>query len=773
MDHLSRLPTECLQHIINFIATENDKYNSSTLAALVCANRHLANITLQYLYRDPFQVINLDSGSGSRTRKLIRTLIASWPVASLHPAIALAFELDIPGACIKPNPFRPLDYIQYISLTPNSLVQSMQETEFRYLSYEYYKLDYIQQRKDRLPTSYINSILYKNNVSRLCLQAVVYQELLWILSYPILEQLVVLYIPISDIHRYYKVIDRLSLLEEVTFITDDVYDDSPTRFSAGPCKADATRDIIMFVEEHTRRFKNQLKSAHGYLYGVFPETYNYINAEIQSQLYALLPPLQLPTKITKSNVDQLIARLFEVDISRVQSITGIFSKQWQNCIHTDPKMLQRCYSLNELDIPSLGKGTFSWAVEEKKRLMASKYEPRSEFGVVNNLLLLSDSLIFTKQQRLPPLQRIRLSEYGPSSDEIDDIVVAFSETLQQITIKVSNRYGQRPTVFIGKGWVYLPRLTHITLTARLDNIVIDPKLFTHCPNIIYVEMKDYFNHYPSADIEACLPANLPNLSSMELHGWPALTFHPETLRTTAKVHKLKLCELNHYYTAEDTLQADAMKSQIALAQNPGSRRLHWSWDWELPILSILNLEGEFAARFQFQMLVGCPNLTRLVLDIRTHDEQYVRVLSPDDFIYIPNTHSPNRLYQNGRQCESRPIVARNLTELRLVGKWEVDDTLLPSLLHGMFPRLCNLCMMDTKGFTPHTLIDLIRNKVKHVILLKTGLEPISDDEGEELGIYRRYGRKKDLKIVFPYKLYMQRAEYIVARNPSDLVLLVD
>ncbi|KAF9997211.1 hypothetical protein BGZ79_009073 [Entomortierella chlamydospora] len=61
----------------------------------------------------------------------------------------------------------------------------------------------------------------------------------------------------------------------------------------------------------------------------------------------------------------------------------------------------------------------------------------------------------------------------------------------------------------------------------------------------------------------------------------------------------------------------------------GSKRPYWSWDWSLPNLQTLQLTGEFARRFKFKMLAGCPNLENLVLNMATVGDNDM-VTEPED-----------------------------------------------------------------------------------------------------------------------------------------------
>ncbi|KAG0377817.1 hypothetical protein BGX24_005370 [Mortierella sp. AD032] len=131
-------------------------------------------------------------------------------------------------------------------------------------------------------------------------------------------------------------------------------------------------------------------------------------------------------------------------------------------------------------------------------------------------------------------------------------------------------------------------------------------------------------------------------------------------------------------------------------------RPHWSWNWHLPLLTCVHLTSEFAYRFEFKMLRGCPQLEILGLNMNSIDgpHTHTRVLSCADMFVLPSSSSssPSLSVSSNVHQEER-IIAPNLRSLVLSGHWVIDDTLLGELLAGMFPKLRSFTEFCSGGIT--------------------------------------------------------------------------
>ncbi|KAK3824111.1 MAG: hypothetical protein JOS17DRAFT_776791 [Linnemannia elongata] len=109
----------------------------------------------------------------------------------------------------------------------------------------------------------------------------------------------------------------------------------------------------------------------------------------------------------------------------------------------------------------------------------------------------------------------------------------------------------------------------------------------------------------------------------------------------------------------------------------------WTWDWYLPSLEELILTVEFAYRFQFRVLHGCPSLVDLDLGYTSVPDRLTsRVLSVADLL-LPIIDSNHHHLEAARQA----VVASALQNARLGGSWTIDDSLLDQFFTVMLPNL--------------------------------------------------------------------------------------
>ncbi|KAG0374613.1 hypothetical protein BGX24_010173 [Mortierella sp. AD032] len=145
---------------------------------------------------------------------------------------------------------------------------------------------------------------------------------------------------------------------------------------------------------------------------------------------------------------------------------------------------------------------------------------------------------------LAPLEDIQFSSNSrPWTDEINDAAVAFSHTLKRLRAATWSMDSEFLPVMhhIGMNWVNLPLLTCLHISIDRDRLVIDQELLMHCPNLVSLYLHDETLEYQCEDIQqSYLPAILPCLESLELKGWPALTFHPVTLHSTPSLKELSI-----------------------------------------------------------------------------------------------------------------------------------------------------------------------------------------------------------------------------------------
>ncbi|KAG0210522.1 hypothetical protein BGX33_004839 [Mortierella sp. NVP41] len=783
MDLLSQLPVECLQHILQVITDDDNRVSLVTLISLLCVSRYIAMVTLPFLYRDPLRCIALIEGKnkGRQMRAMIRTLLGGIPGSHLSRVLSLAYGLDSTSTELAPAPLDYLRHIHHLSFNMSRFAEylikgrhNLAETALAFMEGEEFERMCLV---DRMHPACLRTFKNKTDLSMYFYEVTLYRETMWTLAAPNLDQLVSLAIPLSDIHRYQKAIDRLGRLESVHFILDELLHDADGQADE-PSKSrrdETMRAMVQFVEDHARLFQDRLRTVNCNGRRLYPLIDQIWPEHVRQQIYRALPPLYKPTSLSNNNWEHFMMNPLATDLGHVQEIIRRSDSQWADIVLVDPHFLQRCRSLRRLNMVSLGKGGFAWAVQQRRRLDGlgqvtgggGAGGEGGGGGRGGEVLSLEEALAPSPRCDLAPLEILKMREYHPLTDEADNIAIAFSQTLKSLTVAASARLSRQSVIRIGQGWVDLPILTCLSLRSVRTRLVVDPLLLAHCPNVTRVDLTDGTREYRCQDIVPCLSAQLGSLMMLDLDGWPALTFHPATLESTPKLERLLISagslQLPSCFIppVEELDRSYGLQDGTATQDIPAIIRPHWSWDWYLPQLRMLRLIGEFAFRFEFKMLQGCPSLTELSLEMYTGNEGHTRVLSQSDF-FMSGT-DPDLSTQ---QPMSKRIRSPALKELNLYGTCVLDDSLLPLLLHGMFPKAKDMSLIGCSGFTLTALIQALKTKARSIHKLHINLPVPTLEEQAKLGLCLRNGRDKSLDY-WPFKITFQISEYMVLKDPSS------
>ncbi|KAF9081600.1 hypothetical protein BGX23_000701, partial [Mortierella sp. AD031] len=178
-------------------------------------------------------------------------------------------------------------------------------------------------------------------------------------------------------------------------------------------------------------------------------------------------------------------------------------------------------------------------------------------------------------------------------------------------------------------------------------------------------------------------------------------------------------EQNQSYGVQDTT--------VEVLSTPEIIRPRWTWDWELPWLEELKLSVEFAYRFEFRMLHGCPALKLLSLDMDTTNGQHSRILSADDLV-------ASNANNNDPSTPPEEIVAPTLRYVYLTGRWLIEDAILPAFLNGMFPNLAHFHDIGCEGFTLGAVLDMVRAETNRITNLSLDLQEPSRAECDRMGV---------------------------------------
>ncbi|KAF9305120.1 hypothetical protein BGZ74_011327 [Mortierella antarctica] len=571
------LPPECLQLIVNYL-TKNNELES--LTALLLVSKTVCQITLPYIYSNPFGLFEQNiTGADAvvKFRQLICLLLTtSIPYGDYSDLLKAMYEIDevnvnsnIPS---RPLKIKYLEYLRHFDLTQElvTLTSPKSETlgtfsrlsqymEQHGLKQEYRtaleEIPFNRASEDLLPTDSL-IISYLNMVLR--------RELSWVLCHPILDQLQSIAIPVSNLGPYLEAMDCLFSLKSIVFVFDDLLQpsedflDSLTEEYIEKSrqireKCSRTLDLMVeFVQMHTTRFKNR------------------------------------PTELSNTNWAQFIANYHNTDLGHVECITlSNQSKQWYGPA-VDAVFLRQCPSLRRLQCNILCPDSFKWAASIRKEIASG---------------------VSIDNSALPPLEIMRLRAcWEPFGNELEDIALAFGPTLKKLMVFGYAFAAQTSTLQLGYHW-NLPFITEV-LTYLFNEILdIDPTFLNRCPSLRIISLKDVQDNYRVRDVVTLQPANLPVLFILHLTGTPALSFHPDTLRSTEELRLLVLehsragmvsfvpsitdLEEAEQDTAEQDIEPGPRSQDAEDAGFAWASRPRWTWDWYLPHLKDLVLTGEF------------------------------------------------------------------------------------------------------------------------------------------------------------------------------------
>ncbi|KAG0269535.1 hypothetical protein BGZ95_002048 [Linnemannia exigua] len=806
MDSLSQLPVECLEGIIHYILSVpvyRKRYSLVTLATLCQVNKRICNITTRFLYQNMSWFFNMYDNYERKTRRsrhLLRTLISNIPPHNLHPAVILGLGIDSnyndasnsnndsssPSASGFNHLFliRCLDLLtaKYTDYDAQGNRRDYTTAELDYIHGQEFLDMYLTDRKDATSCRFTrvedHLISYYPNV--------VYREAIWSLAEPIFEQLERLTFLLSDLRRYHDNVGRLKNLENL-----DVRFDLVLSCNCRTCTPEAELrrqrreetlgQLVQFVKDHMKLFPGLLKTVNlpnkvdyweGY-YQTYPGT-------VRDEIYRILPAVYKPDIINQSEWPKVLVHLSAIDLGHVSKIA------WLPPGIDLQLFLQRCRGLREISVQTLARGCFDWAVSEKNEMEIFGQGQGQGLG---RLAARSNSApVITQAQHqdilseipLPPpqpawskhglvkLQNVLLQNCKMPSQDLETITTAFNHSLRTIYIQDLQPADDAQTthIHVGNDWPDMPLLDCLELRTRSRQyrVALDPRLFARHPSIQYAKIKDKTFNYPRQEIVPWLPADLPELRIMYLRGLSALSFNPTTLHSTKNLRDLKLglkrldwyCyippvdELDEAIEAKGGGGADERYGVLDSILRP-----RWSWNWHLPMLDTLDLSSEFAYRFEFQMLHGCPNLEILRLHMRTVEGLHTRVIS-EAHLFVSGV--------DGGSLER--IVAPKLKKLSMNGRWVITDpSVLPQFLGSMFPKLERLVAIGWAGVTVGSFVKVIRTTAGHIKSVRTDLEEPSDEEVVESKLCRlRLYVGMKVKVILRTRLFCSGLGYVLYKD---------
>ncbi|KAF9921765.1 hypothetical protein FBU30_008180 [Linnemannia zychae] len=720
-----------------------DPDGRSTLAALLRVNKYVCSATLPLMYEDPFDLCQVEylgrhadvsEDKNDRLVKLIQVIFRSFPHRHdisdlLHAAYLQGHTESKVPTCIPYYSFITSIKFKYQSLRPGEIFHNSFGASFT---------EYLQQHGSSSP--YLLEEIPINLRSRreysvieLAAARDLRRDLIWALCCANAERIKTLVLPVIDIRRYITLVPRLKGLSDLTILLDKGFRVSsriPQRYTSEEQESlrqqdlkriRAIDDVILMTREHCQLFPMVLKSSQ---FSNDPYASNDLwPDESQRRLFQILPPLLSPTVLNFENWPQFVVKAQETDLSLLRAIEPykiMLRSRKLKYPNVNSPFMHRCRVLERIRMISFGNDeeTFQWAVQERHQY---------------------DMDVAAKRPHPKQLVPLRLFDYTYRypvfGHQLNNAVFAFGRTLECIYVsgdwwRLLTKQEKNLGFSVGDqdhGWD-TPQLLELVILMNSIHIHFHPDILTRCPRLTRLFLRDPRGKYCLDKVVYWKPTRLPDLSSLSLEGTPATCFHPDILRSTAKLKTLELQmrtadrgspyipsrreinpaegesetddpedSENHSdnddseddgddYTSDNDVMSN-LPYIISSSENAIPRRRSvWTWDWDLPMLTKLTLNAEFGYRFQFKMLEGTPNLLYISIDICSWSGQHQRTITLEDLLKPGYVHpamarfmekerhraivNKQPLAYNRNNDDNNTTVDANKEELELDNTWK-------------------------------------------------------------------------------------------------------
>ncbi|OAQ32587.1 hypothetical protein K457DRAFT_16152 [Linnemannia elongata AG-77] len=778
------LPQELLEAIIRALGRS---HGVDSMATMLRVNKYVCSVTLPLLYGGiPFSVLNQsypkDSLAFKRRQKLIATLLLGVPKTRVTDLLRVAFLQDsVDDQEHSPTPYAP--YHSFAIAISMSRCNDAFDGDFFQVDEFCEDEDYFHDdvgppsqrlldfvRDHGLKERYANEAPLSNlllerpgETFNIAINRDIQRDLTWALCWGV-ERLRYLEIPVSDIDRYLPLVDKFKALSKVWFELDrqlfdahiDLEELTPEQLTVLNLQRDERKrhldQMVLFVQGLRHHHGSVLQAAS--CSGEFERCPD----EYEEQLSRLLPPLPDPEALDMHNWGHFATKVRETNLSAVKTITP---PRGQPGALSLPRLLEqspflhRCRSLRDIWLTSFTDDIFQWAVDERRQ-----YDADIAAGC-------------PPQRPLVPLRHAEVNNKRPTDGRlINDIGYSFGETLQSLEVRPLS-LGWRVAGIIPDSvecWVggrpswpcwRAPLLSHLAIDAHYNPLRIHPSLFAHCPQLKSIDLADRRQRYSASDITRFEPAELIQLETLRLQGSPAISFHPGVLRNAPELKSLVL-RMSNYKTPSyippvaeleepgEELEDDSVELvpiATATTHSPLGRPI-WTWDWDLPKLTTLELTSEFAYRFQFSLLRSTPSLERFLVDTRSLSGQHKRTLGVKDLLQNAQDSTAVDDTQDFDdddddddtldQLQLQYIHLPNLTEFSLIGDWTLDRRVLTILCGKVLPTIHRyLSLRGCRGFGLH---DWVKTTSKHLpkLQLATASCEVTLELASEVGLVLEY-----------------------------------
>ncbi|KAG0362101.1 hypothetical protein BG005_006596 [Podila minutissima] len=331
----TRLPLECLHHIVKQLVVDED---IQTLITLLRVNKFVCLATLPFVYEDPFH----------------------W----------FACYRDIPWLYNRLGTHTKYDKIA-LGRGHNSMRDADDECSVNSLTLTYLNLDMFRETSWVLCAPILEQLKsiviplsdvgrYLDNVHR----------------FPSLTSVTIKMDDLGDIADYaVQSLDLVDLLKAQQWMEKRRQD---------------LESAVQFVQRHTVIFRGTLKEVFVPLDGSWNSHVQACPASYLTRMLDYVQSLIDPKELNDDNLSQFAAKIEATNVEHVQSICFLsLYDDWYQRLQSTP-FLHRCRSLRSLGIPTLGPDSFKWAArnqgQDSRRVPLKEISIWAEFEPLGNEL---------------------------------------------------------------------------------------------------------------------------------------------------------------------------------------------------------------------------------------------------------------------------------------------------------------------------------------------------------------------------------------------------
>ncbi|KAF9151516.1 hypothetical protein BG015_006561 [Linnemannia schmuckeri] len=614
-------------------------------------------------------------------------------------------------------------------------------------------------------------------------------ELSWALCNERLEQLQSLTIYLEEMDRYLAVVGRLPVLSRVCFEQG-----TEALFTArsNEAKQGMWQKMVLFVERHTE------------LFGTLREIdYPACPQSMRWPLWRALPVVLDPRAIEATNWLRFHAQTDRTRLYHVMSIqipVGCFSflQDYLKTMEQSEPYLYRCRGLQRYEMPFLGVGvdSFEWAVKEKQDAGYTRQGPNTPTPTIPSITSLSISDLNRSSHRSRVMvKHIKVqANVGVLDSWLEDVVFAFSESLETLSARDDVSNLQLCSTLVTR-W-NLPRLRQLEIQRRRRSLRFDTGMLVHSPLLEELVLRDHMTYLNDFDWDTAVlqePLRLPRLRILRLKGIPAITFNPHSFLSSYEtdgqkdndndgedypgmpnLHTLSLDvngSMDSLPTPTHALSQSAFlaPSWMTVGRELGDEdwmiptvwsllrdRSFWSWTWNLPQLTVLELRGEFGLYFDLVMLKRMPVLEVLCLDIWSRFlplSAQTRTLDLSELAVTGEQKEGGMVIGSDKQREL--LALPRLTYLHLQGPWMIKGPTLKTLFTRVMPNLVCISECGCQGFN-------LREWMEATVELEQLLSST---------MYTMTLQDVPLKVIEDYEL--KAAERSSVKNPMNVFLNIN